>query len=95
MPIIIEHKRPGVVRYREPKKCQYCNCFFFTNVDYEAHVSSRHWRRSRNGEWEWMPAEDAPHIAQRIKISGEFSDGIYMYRLSDDGAIIFRRREQL
>jgi len=91
-PAIIEYKRASVIMYNEPKKCPYCNCLFLTNMDYEAHVSFRHWRRSKNDVWEWMPAKDAPHIVQRIKVSGEFTDGVYTYRLSEDDALIFRRR---
>lgn len=88
---IIEYRRQGVVAFKKPRKCPYCNCHFGTNVDLEDHISAIHWKTSGGG-WELMPADRAPQIAQRLKVSGEFTDGAYVYRLSGDGSLIFRRR---
>jgi hypothetical protein len=72
-------------------KCPYCRCIFISRVDLEAHLSSRHWRRGRNG-WEWMPADEARDLAARLRASGDFADGAYIYSMSGDGRAVFRKK---
>jgi len=55
MPKIIHY--PGVGR-----KCPLCQCYFGTNVDYEAHMET-HWRKARSGRGEWIPAKAYPDLA--------------------------------
>ena len=73
--------------------CPYCKCFFVSAADLKRHMAARHWRKSRNGgEWEWMFASEAGDLLLKLRSLGEFADGEYLYRLSGDGRIIFRKR---
>jgi hypothetical protein len=72
-------------------KCPYCKCVFVSGVDLERHLSAIHWREGRSG-WEWMPIEEAPDLGLKLKSTGEFVEGGYIYRLSGDKRTIFRRR---
>ena len=75
------------------RKCPLCNCYFFTNVDYEAHIQT-HWRKTRSGNGEWLPVEGDPDLAKMLNIVGTLIKGKYKYMLIADGKIIYRIKTQ-
>lgn len=89
MAIIKYYYREGVVTFKEPKKCPKCNCYFFTNYDLECHMKT-HEKPLGNRSGEWIDARDAPDIAKRIAVSGEYVEGPYKYTIVD-GKILKKR----
>jgi len=75
------------------RKCPLCSCHFFTSVDYEAHMQT-HWRKTRSGKGEYMPAEGDPDLARMLNIVGTLERGGYRYMLIADGKIIYRTKTQ-
>ena len=80
------------ITYKTPRKCLLCSCCFFTSVDYEAHMET-HWKTTRSGNGEWLPAEAAPNLAKMINMVGTLIKGGYKYVLIDN-KIIYRTRNQ-
>ena len=85
MPKIIYY--PGVGR-----KCPLCNCYFGTNVDYNAHMET-HWRKSSSGKGEWIPKEAYPALANMINTVGTLVKDGYRYTIIDN-KIIYRTKIQ-
>ena len=93
MPVIYHHRK-NVKHYPLPgRKCPLCSCYSATNIDYEAHMKT-HWRKARNGEGEWLPAEGDPDLAKMLNIVGILVKGGYRYTLIADGKIIYRTKTQ-
>ena len=85
---------PKIIYYSEAgRKCPLCNCFFFTNIDYNAHLET-HWKPTKNGKGEWLPAEGDPDLAKMLNIVGTLVKGGYRYTLIADGKIIYRTKKQ-
>lgn len=90
MPKVVDYSRSGVILYSgNGRKCQYCNCRFFSNIDYEHHIRT-HWRKAKHSDGEWLPAELDPHLTHQLRIVGKLVMGGYRYTLLPDGKVIYR-----